>query len=235
MDIGKFDVLAWWWQQQHKVLIRQKCPITWLSGFKVVAAAIIPRQSAHEFGKVSPHAQAAFAFPRRFPWYSCNLAQLNGNFQMIPSGIETATFRFVAQCSNQQRYRVPPQIFPHCRRRYLRPAHLKCSTIGVMFLNSSLSKQINELQIKHFVTVTELPSLLILTTVIYHHLRCLVQCSAVKDKGRLVTPWTFQPTSFYNVKDIILLALDEPHAERIKFYIWIVQYRRTALVATFIT
>ena len=99
----------------------------------------------------------------------------------------------------------------------MRPSHLcKCSTIDIVVLNSSLSKQITKLQIKHFVTVTGFPSLLILTTVIYHYLWCLMQyCQRYRTVGNSLNILT--NTNFI-VMYIILLALDELHAKRIKFY-----------------
>jgi hypothetical protein len=80
----------------------------------------ISRQSAHEGGKFSALRTGRLT-PRKYSWYSFLLETesipgpqcsrkdyVNKKSQMTPSGIETATFRLVAQCINQLRYRVPP-------------------------------------------------------------------------------------------------------------------------------
>ena len=83
------------------------------------------RQSAHEGSKVQSYGPAAFTPKEIFlvlisvrGWVNpraivrteglCQLCQRK--IPMTPSGIESATFRLVAQCLNQQRHRVFPNI-----------------------------------------------------------------------------------------------------------------------------
>jgi hypothetical protein len=85
----------------------------------------ISRQSAHESGKVVSPTHRPPLPPRRYSWYSLLLEAESTpgpeglsqwKISMIPSGIEPATFRLVAQCLNQLRHRVPPFLrFSHQR------------------------------------------------------------------------------------------------------------------------
>ena len=81
----------------------------------------ISKQSAHEGGKVVSPKHRPPLPPRKYPWYSLLLKAESTpghsaagrimpmkNSNDTPSGIEPATFRLVAQCVNQLRYRVPP-------------------------------------------------------------------------------------------------------------------------------
>jgi hypothetical protein len=78
----------------------------------------ISRQSAHESGNaVSPTHRPPLP-PRKYSFlleakttpgpYCGRKDYVNEKFPVTPSGIETATFRIVAQCLNQMRHRVPP-------------------------------------------------------------------------------------------------------------------------------
>jgi hypothetical protein len=83
----------------------------------------ISRQSALEGGKVVSHTHWLPLTLRKYSWYSFSvrgwvnpraIVQPEGLCQwkipMTPSGIKPATFRIVAQCLDQLRYRIP-----HCR------------------------------------------------------------------------------------------------------------------------
>ena len=67
----------------------------------------ISRQSAHEGGKVVSPIHRPSLLPRAIAWQE-GLCQWKS--PMTPSGIEPATFRLVAQCLNQLRYRVPKTL-----------------------------------------------------------------------------------------------------------------------------
>jgi hypothetical protein len=91
----------------------------------------ISRQSAHEGGKVVSPAHRPPLLPRKYSWYSflleaestpgpqCDRKDYVNEKFVTPSGIESATFRFIAQCLNQLRHRVHRQKvqlscqFPH--------------------------------------------------------------------------------------------------------------------------
>ena len=83
----------------------------------------ISRQWAHECGKVVSPTHRPPLLPRKYSWYSFLLEAesipratvrpeglCQWKIPVIPSGIEPATFRLVAQCLNQLRHRVPPTI-----------------------------------------------------------------------------------------------------------------------------
>ena len=82
----------------------------------------ISRQSAHEGGKVYSPTQRSLLSPGNIPgtisvrgwvnpraiWRPEGLGQWK--IPVTPSGIESATFRHVAQCLNQLRHRVAPEV-----------------------------------------------------------------------------------------------------------------------------
>ena len=86
----------------------------------------ISRQSPHEGGKVVSPTHRPPLPPRKYSWYSFLLEAeptsraivrpewlCQWKFPMTPSGIEPATFRLVAQCLNQLRYRYLLSYLPH--------------------------------------------------------------------------------------------------------------------------
>jgi hypothetical protein len=80
----------------------------------------ISRQSAHEGGKIVSPTHRPSLPPRNDSWYSFVRGWVDPRAKMrpeglshwkipvTPSGIEPATFRFVAQCLNHLHHRVPP-------------------------------------------------------------------------------------------------------------------------------
>ena len=53
----------------------------------------------------------------------------NEKIKMIPSGVEPATFRFVAQCLNQMRYRVTKQTDCHIRCKIIQAVLCTVTTL----------------------------------------------------------------------------------------------------------
>jgi hypothetical protein len=96
----------------------------------------ISRQSAYEGGKVVSPTNGSPLPPRNYSWYSFLLEvestpgpycgrkdYVNKNIPVTPSGIEPATFRFVAQYLDQLRYRVSR---PKCGLDRIIQYHFKC-------------------------------------------------------------------------------------------------------------
>ena len=97
----------------------------------------ISRQSAHEGGKVVSLKHRPPLTPRKYSWYSFLLrvwvnpraivlseGLCQWKIPVTPSGIEPATFRFVAQCLNQLRHCVTLTCMTASRLILLRMKHV---------------------------------------------------------------------------------------------------------------